>query len=37
MIPGWSSQLEVLAYLVLGTAVIAGLGGWLLKRFGPRK
>jgi hypothetical protein len=37
MIPGWASQLEVLAYLVLGTLVIAGLAGWLLKRFGPPK
>ena len=29
--------LEVMAYLTLGTIVIALAAGWLLKRFGPRK
>jgi hypothetical protein len=33
----WTSQLEVLAYLLLGTLAISGMAGWLLKRFGPRK
>ena len=29
--------LKVLAYLIMGTAGIALLAGWALKRLGPRK
>jgi hypothetical protein len=29
--------LKVVAYLIVGMAVIILLAGWVLKRFGPRK
>jgi hypothetical protein len=29
--------LQVMAYLIVGTVGITLLGGWVLKRFGPRK
>jgi hypothetical protein len=32
-----ANLLEVMAYLIGGTIVIALLAGWALKRFGPRK
>jgi hypothetical protein len=32
----FSNSVEVVAYLIIGTLVIAVVAGWLLKRFGPR-
>ena len=32
-----ASLLEVLVYLILGTVAIALFGGWVVKRFSPRK
>jgi hypothetical protein len=33
----FANELEVMAYLILGTVGIALFAGWLLRRFGPRK
>jgi hypothetical protein len=37
MDPGLFNLLKVLAYLIVGTVGIVALGGWALRRFGPRK
>ena len=37
MNPDLANPLKVMAYLVIGTVIIALSIGWVLKRFGPRK